>query len=73
FLLLLSTLRAPSGAARAAERIVARLQIVMGRLPALGVAVLPEQASTAEELWQQAEQAAVKALRSGQGDLARVE
>lgn len=73
FLLLLSTLRAPSGAARAAERIVARLQIVMGRLPALGVAVLPEQASTPEELWQQAEQAAVKALQSGQGDLARVE
>lgn len=74
FLLLLSTMRTPDGAAKAAERIVARLQIVMGKLPALGIAVFPEQASSAEELWQQAGLAAHKALeRGGGGGLVQVD
>jgi GGDEF domain-containing protein len=67
FLLLLSTMRTPEGAAKAAERIVARLQIVMGKLPALGIAVFPDQATSAEELWQQAGLAAGKALGGGGG------
>lgn len=67
FLLLLPTMRTPGGAAKAAERIVARLQIVMGKLPALGIVVFPDQAASAEELWQQANLAASKALERGGG------
>ncbi|WP_018465510.1 hypothetical protein [Calidithermus timidus] len=74
FLLLLSTMRTSDGAAKAAERIAARLQIVMGKLPALGIAVFPDQAASAEELWQQASLAAGKALeRGGGGGLVQVD
>jgi GGDEF domain-containing protein len=74
FLLLLPTMRTPNGAAKAAERIAARLQIVTGKLPALGIAVFPDQAASAEQLWQQASLAAGKALEhGGGGGLVRVD
>ncbi len=68
FALLLSEVRWTAGASRVAHRLLSRLRAALSGLKVgIGIALFPQDATTAEGLWNQAEQACTKALEAGGG------
>lgn len=68
FALLLSEVRWTGGASRVAHRLLARLRAALGGTKVgIGISLFPQDASTVESLWQQAEQACQSALDTGGG------
>jgi len=68
FALLLSEVRWTGGASRVAHRLLGRLRAALGGAKVgIGISLFPQDASTVEGLWQQAEQACQSALDAGGG------
>jgi len=68
FALLLSEVRFTAGASRVAHRLLGRLRAALAGLKVgIGIAMYPQDATSPEGLWTQAEQACAKALESGGG------
>jgi len=68
FALLLSEVRWTAGASRVAHRLLGRLRAALtGLKVAIGIAMYPQDATTADGLWGQAEQACQTALEAGGG------
>ncbi|RDI95936.1 GGDEF domain-containing protein [Meiothermus sp. QL-1] len=68
FALLLSEVRWTAGASRVAHRLLGRLRAALAGLKiGIGIAMYPQDATSVEGLWAQAEQACAKALETGGG------
>ncbi|GEM82940.1 GGDEF domain-containing phosphodiesterase [Meiothermus hypogaeus] len=68
FALLLSEVRWTAGASRVAHRLLGRLRAALSGLKVgIGIAMFPQDATSVEGLWNQAEQACQKALETGGG------
>lgn len=68
FALLLSEVRWTAGASRVAHRLLGRLRAALSGLKVgIGIAMYPQDATSVEGLWNQAEQACQKALETGGG------
>ncbi|MCS7069210.1 MAG: EAL domain-containing protein [Meiothermus sp.] len=68
FALLLSEVRWTAGASRVAHRLLGRLRAALAGLKVgIGIAMFPQDATSVEGLWTQAEQACQKALETGGG------
>lgn len=68
FALLLSEVRWTAGASRVAHRLLGRLRAALSGLKVgIGIAMFPQDATTVEGLWNQAEQACNSALETGGG------